>query len=173
LIKFADLYKYLFLFPKPVVGALNGHTIAGGCMLATACDYRVMVTENAKISLNEITFGASVFAGSVEMLKFCVGQRNAETILFSGAMYSAQEAKQLGLIDRVSSAENLNQDVMTVAEEYARKDGTAYQSIKRLLKKPIATEFIKRERDSIHEFVDIWYTEGTWANLQNIKIHSG
>jgi enoyl-CoA hydratase/carnithine racemase len=67
LTKFTDLYTYLFMFPKPVVAALNGHTIAGGCMLATACDCRLMVSENAKIALNEITFGASVVAGSVEM----------------------------------------------------------------------------------------------------------
>ena len=64
--------------PKAVIAALNDHTVAGGCMIATACDYRIMVTGKAKISLNEITFGSSVFAGSVEMLKACVGHRNAE-----------------------------------------------------------------------------------------------
>ncbi|MGD9037280.1 MAG: enoyl-CoA hydratase/isomerase family protein, partial [Syntrophobacterales bacterium] len=58
--KFTNFYTYLFLFPKPIVAALNGHTIAGGCMLATACDFRLMVTGKARISLNEITFGAPV-----------------------------------------------------------------------------------------------------------------
>ena len=67
--KFTNLYTYVFNFPKPVVAALNGHTIAGGCMLATACDLRLMVTGKARISLNEITFGAPVPAGSLEMLK--------------------------------------------------------------------------------------------------------
>ncbi len=95
LTKFANFCSYLFLFPKPVIAALNGHTIAGGCMLANACDFRVMVAEKAKIALNEITFGASVFAGSVAILKFCVGSRNAETILYSGTMYSPCEAVRL------------------------------------------------------------------------------
>src|ERR1700741_1502 len=70
IIKFTDLYSYIFTFPKPVVAALNGHTIAGGCMIAIACDYRLMISGKAKISLNELTFGSTVFAGSIEMLKF-------------------------------------------------------------------------------------------------------
>lgn len=102
LVKFTDLYTYMFLYPKPVVAALNGHAIAGGCMLALACDRRVMVTGKAKISLNEISFGSSIFAGSTEMLRFCVGGRNATQILYSGAMYSAEEAQGLGLIDKVT-----------------------------------------------------------------------
>jgi enoyl-CoA hydratase/carnithine racemase len=80
LTKFTDLYRYMFLYPKPLVAALNGHTIAGGCMLATACDYRLMISGKARISLNEITFGSSVFAGSVELLRYWTGDKNAQTI---------------------------------------------------------------------------------------------
>ncbi|UCD90702.1 MAG: enoyl-CoA hydratase/isomerase family protein, partial [Desulfobacterales bacterium] len=79
--QFTRLYTYMFLYPKPIVAALNGHTIAGGGMLALACDYRVMVSGRAKISLNEISIGSSVFAGSTEMLRFCVGNRNATEVL--------------------------------------------------------------------------------------------
>ncbi len=63
-------YCHDLTYPKPVVAALNGHTIAGGCMLALACDYRIMNTGRAKISLNEITFGASVLAGGTEICDF-------------------------------------------------------------------------------------------------------
>lgn len=172
LIKFTRLYTSLFLFPRPVVAALNGHTIAGGCMLALACDARIMVSEKAKISLNEINFGSSVFAGSVEMLKFCVGHKNAETILYSGAMYSAEEAIRLGLIDRISSPEDLMDDARKAALDLAGKDGAAFKSLKSLLRKPVAEEMVKREKDSIQEFVDIWYSEKTRKNLEEIKIHS-
>jgi 3,2-trans-enoyl-CoA isomerase len=170
--KFTDLYTSLFLFSKPIVAALNGHTIAGGCMLALACDTRTMVSEKAKISLNEINFGSSVFAGSVEMLKFCVGSKNAETILYSGAMYSAEEAIRLGLIDRISSPEDLMDDARKAALDLAGKDGSSFKSLKGLLRKPVAEEMVNREKDSIREFVDIWYSEKTRRNLEEIKIYS-
>ncbi len=172
LTKFVDLYRYIFLFPKPVVASLNGHVVAGGCMLATACDYRIMISEKAKISLNELNFGSSVLAGSVEMLKYCVGQRNAENILFSGVMYSAEEASQLGLVDQISPQEDLAEDAVKVAKDFAGKNTRTFKSIKGLLRRRVVEEMVKKEKDSILEFVDIWYSKETWKNLQEIKIHS-
>ena len=169
--KFTNFYTYLFLFPKPIVAALNGHTIAGGCMLATACDLRLMVTGKARISLNEITFGAPVPAGSLEMLKYCVGSRNAQSIVYSGAMYSAEEAFELGLVDQVSSEVSLAADARKVAQEFAQKATSAFGSIKLLLRKPVAEQMIRRESDSILEFADIWYSEETRENLKDIKIY--
>lgn len=171
LINFTDLYTYLFLFPKPVVAALNGHTVAGGCMLALACDSRVMVDGKSKISLNEIAFGSSVFAGSTEMLRFCSGSANAAKVLYSGAMYSAEEAMRIGLADAVFTEHNLMAQARRIAADLASKHLPAFASIKALLRKPVAEDMIKRERESIREFVDIWYAEPTWANLQDIKIH--
>jgi Delta3-Delta2-enoyl-CoA isomerase len=171
LANFTDLYTYLFLYPKPVVAALNGHTMAGGCMLALACDHRVMITSNAKISLNEIGFGSSVFAGSTEMLRFWVGNANATEILYSGAMYQAEEAKMLGLIHEASTEQNFSATVKNAASVLGAKVSPAFSSIKSLLRKFVAEEMRRREADSIKEFVDIWYSDATWANLQKIKIY--
>jgi len=172
LTKFTNLYTRVFLYPRPVIAALNGHTIAGGCMIATACDYRLMVAGKAKISLNEITFGSSVFAGSVEMLRTCVGNRNAHAILYSGAMLTAEEALDLGLIDQKTTEANLRDDANRVALDFASRDRHAFASIKGLLRKPIADEWKHREQASIAEFVDIWYSESTRTQLEQIKIHS-
>jgi enoyl-CoA hydratase/carnithine racemase len=169
--KFTNLYTDVFLFPKPIVAALNGHTIAGGCMLATACDFRLMVTGKARISLNEITFNSAVLAGSVEMLRYCVGSGNAQSILYSGAMYSAEQAFELGLVDQVSSEDALAEDARKVAQELAQKDSSAFRCTKHLLRKPVAEQMIRREKDAILEFVDIWYSEQTWENLKALKIY--
>lgn len=171
LTKFTDFYTSLFLYPKPVVAALNGHTIAGGCMIAISCDYRIMVSGKAKIALNEINFGSSLFAGSVEIMKLLLGQRRAEEVAYSGAMYSAEEAYKIGLIDRISTEEALESEAKNVALMYTSKDSTAFTCIKNLLRKSAAEEMKKNERDSIREFVDIWYSESTWKTLQDKKIY--
>jgi enoyl-CoA hydratase/carnithine racemase len=170
LTRFCALYRTVFLYPKPVIAALNGHTIAGGCMLATACDHRLMAAGTAKISLNEIGFGSSVLAGSVAMLQACVGRRNAERILITGAMLTVDEALEMGLVDRKYSQEDLLVEAKKVALDYAERDPIAFESIKMLLRRPIAEDWEKREETSITEFVDIWYSENTRARLREIKI---
>jgi 3,2-trans-enoyl-CoA isomerase len=170
LIKFTDLYSNLYLYPKPTLAAINGHAIAGGCMLALACDYRLMVQSRSKISLNEITFGASVFAGCVEMLRACVGQHFAERILLSGDMYLADEALEMRLVDQITSRDQLLHDADILAHDFAGKDVIAFRSIKRLLRGPVLDSMRAREEGSIQEFSNIWYSESTWKNLQEIII---
>lgn len=170
--KFTNLYTYLFIFPKPIVAAINGHAIAGGCMLANACDFRIMTDSKARISLNEITFGSSVFAGSVEILKFLVGGRNAEKILLSGNMYSAEQAIELGLIDQISSSEEFMSDATGIAEDFSGKDSAAFKSIKSLLRMPVWEEMNRRESESIKKFNDIWYSDSTRAQTKGITIRS-
>jgi Delta3-Delta2-enoyl-CoA isomerase len=169
--KFTALYTYLFTYPKPVVAGLNGHAIAGGCMLALACDHRIMVSGKAKISLNEITFGSSVFAGSAAMLKFLIGGKRAQEVLFRGSMFSADEAMNVGLVDQVTHGKVM-QDARKVAAELAAQNGAAFHSIKTLLRGPAVEEIAIREEQSIREFVDIWYSKETWSKLQRIEIRS-
>src|SRR5215813_10243951 len=75
--RFAALYTELFELPKPLVCAVNGHAAAGGCMLALTADARVMAEGRGRIGLNEVAFGSSLFAGSVEMLRFVAGDAAA------------------------------------------------------------------------------------------------
>jgi enoyl-CoA hydratase/carnithine racemase len=171
LVKFTDFYRYLFLYPKPVVAALNGHAIAGGCMLAMACDYRIMVSGKAKISLNEINFGSSLFAGSIEMLKRLLGQQKAGMVALNGSLFSAVDALRIGLIDQVVTEADLSAEAKNTAMKYAQKAPAAFRSIKTLLRKPVTEDIINREKQSIYEFVDIWYSEETWKQLKEKVIY--
>lgn len=168
--KFTALYRDLFVHPRPVVAALNGHTVAGGCMLATACDARVMVKENAKIGLNEIGFGSSVFAGSLELLRFWVGDRRAQEVVYGGALYTAEQALALGLVDAVVVDGALLDEARRRLEQLAGRSPQAFRSIKRLLRRPLAEEIQRREEASIREFVEIWYSKEMRAELEKIKI---
>ncbi len=169
---FTGLYTYMFLYPKPIVAALNGHTIAGGCMLASACDYRIMVSGKAKISLNELGFGSSVFAGSTEMLRFWVGSKNATKILYSGAMFSAEEARDLCLVEEICAESELTAAATQTAAELGAKNPPAFASIKHLLRRSVAEQMRSREEQSIKEFVEIWYSETMRENLSKIKINA-
>jgi 3,2-trans-enoyl-CoA isomerase len=167
---FTELYTALYVYPKPVIAALNGHAIAGGCMLALACDRRLMAAGKGKIGLNEITFGSSVFAGSVEMLRACVGERNAERVLFSGAMFDGDGALALGLLDRVVPAADLLPFALEEARAMVGGDRHAFADMKRLLREPIAETMRSREGGSIREFVRIWYSETTRRLLKGVEI---
>jgi enoyl-CoA hydratase/carnithine racemase len=129
-----------------------------------------MAEGKSKISLNEIGFASSVFAGSTEMLRFCAGSRNAAKILYSGAMYSAQEALDMGLVDIITSPEKLMGEAVKIALELSEKSNPAFAGIKSLLRGPIAEEMKAREEDSIKKFVEIWYSNDTRENLKKIKI---
>ncbi len=167
---FTGLYTYMFLYPKPLVAALNGHAIAGGCMLALACDSRVMAAGKAKISLNEITFGSTIFAGSTEMLRFRVGSAAATKILTSGAMFTAEEALSLGLVEEVQPEAAVLDRARRVASDLASRSASAFASMKSLLRRPAVEEMRRREQESIREFIEIWYSPATRANLREIRI---
>ena len=172
LMSFSELVQRIFAFPKPVIAALNGHTVAGGCILAIACDRRVMVTGKAKIALNELTLGTSVFTSIAEILKFTVGSRNAQQLLYSGKMNSAEEALTLGLVDEVQSDEGLGDTALRAARELAERDAEAFGSVKRLLRKDALDRIESDERCSVSDFVDIWYSQNTWDKLKKIEIRS-
>jgi Delta3-Delta2-enoyl-CoA isomerase len=170
--KFAALYRDLFVHPRPVVAALNGHTVAGGCMIATACDARVMAKENGRIGLNEIGFGSSLFAGSLEILRFWVGDRRAQEVAYGGALYTPEQALELGLVDAAVPGSALLDEARARLQQLAGRSPAAFRSIKRLLRQPVAEEMQRREDASIREFVEIWYSKEMRAELEKIKIRS-
>ncbi|UCH26214.1 MAG: enoyl-CoA hydratase/isomerase family protein [Trueperaceae bacterium] len=96
----ADLFHQLYTLPKPVVGALNGHAVAGGAGLATACDLTVMSTD-AKMGFTESRIGFVAALVSVFLVRQ-VGEKRARDLLLSGRLISAQEAEALGLANEVT-----------------------------------------------------------------------
>jgi 3,2-trans-enoyl-CoA isomerase len=167
---FCRLCRDLFTFPKPLIAAINGHAVAGGCILALACDYRIMVAEGPKIALNEGTFGASIFAGTVEMLKYAVGDRLAQEILLTGKMFTPLQAQSMGLVDQLVDAPGLLTAGAQKAAELAANYGPNFVSLKRLLRQPTVDAIDRRDQASIEEFVRIWYSPETRAKTKSIQI---
>ncbi len=168
--EFSALLLRLYTYPKPVVAALNGHTIAGGCMLALACDRRIMAREAGKISLNEVTFGSTVFAAPVAMLRAVVGTRIAEQVLLSGAMYAPDEALALGLVDEVVAPEVTLSTAGERARELAAGNPVAFAHLKRLVRGPVLEEIRSNSTASIEGFLNLWYSPSAREQLRGIEI---
>jgi 3,2-trans-enoyl-CoA isomerase len=85
----------------PIAAALHGHTIAGGCMLALSCEYRVMVP-NYKFGINEIQVGVEVPQIIIGTMGKLVSPRELELALLTGKLYTTEEAQKVGLVDELA-----------------------------------------------------------------------
>jgi len=102
--------------PKPVVAAITGYALGGGCELALCADYRI-AAENAKLGQPEILLGLIPGAGGTQRLARLIGPSKAKDLIFTGRMVKADEALTLGLVDRVVPAD----EVYSAAHEWAAK----------------------------------------------------
>lgn len=90
---------------KPVIAAINGFALGGGCELALVCDLRI-ASENAKMGQPEVTIGIPPGWGGTQRLLRIIGPAKAKEMIFTGKMISAQEAESIGLVNKVVSLTN-------------------------------------------------------------------
>ncbi|GMA15400.1 enoyl-CoA hydratase/isomerase family protein [Deinococcus metallilatus] len=115
---FRSLLEALYLFPKPVVAAVQGHAVAGGAGLAAVCDLTVMA-DSAKMGFTEarIGFVAALVTAFIVRL---VGEKHARDLLLSARLLSADEARQMGLVNEVAPAADVLERALTRAQEMTR-----------------------------------------------------
>jgi enoyl-CoA hydratase/carnithine racemase len=115
--------------PKPVVAAVTGYALGGGCELALACDWRV-VAEDAKLGQPEIKLGIIPGAGGTQRLARLVGPARAKDIIMSGRMVDAQEALRIGLADRVAPADQVYDEAVALVRPYLSGPAQALKAAK-------------------------------------------
>ncbi|CAH1398190.1 unnamed protein product [Nezara viridula] len=104
----------LYSAPYPTVAAINGHSPAGGCLLAMSCEYRIMVPKK-KIGLNETQLGIVAPQWFQDCMKNIIGSRQAEKALIAGTLFSSEEAAKIGLIDELATDK---EDLMKKAHDF-------------------------------------------------------
>jgi enoyl-CoA hydratase len=125
-----DMVQALYEYPGPTVAALNGHAVAGGCVLALGCDWRVMTrATGARIGLNEVAIGARFPPRTWAMVKARVPAASIERVVLGAQLVDPQQALGLGLVDELAD------DPLAVAQErlavLARHPRDAYAVAKR------------------------------------------
>jgi enoyl-CoA hydratase/carnithine racemase len=114
----------IFACPLPTVAAINGPAIAGGCILACACDQRLMA-QGARIGVTELRVGVSFPVAAFELVRQACG-RDAESLIFDAKLLDADEACRRGLVHQVLAPSELQSTAIALAEELASLDSRAY-----------------------------------------------
>lgn len=118
---------------KPVIAAVNGFCLGGGCELAMACDLRI-ASENAKFGQPELNLGIMPGAGGTQRLPRLVGLAKAKELILTGEIIDAQEAWRIGLVNRVVPAGELMSTVREIAQTIMKKGPVAVRMVKRMMR---------------------------------------
>lgn len=129
-------FEALFTFPRPVVAAVNGHALAGGCVLTCACDYRVMSSTAGRIGAIELAAGVPFPAWALEIMRFAVGNDDLQEIILFGSSYEPAEALDRGLIDEVVGETELSSRAEDVAQTLAKVPRNTFSLTKAAVRKP-------------------------------------
>ncbi len=116
----------------PVIAAVNGFALGGGCEVALACDF-IYASENAMFGLPEITLGIIPGFGGTQRLSRLIGMSMAKEMIFTGKMIPAAEAKDIGLANRVCSQEKLMDEVIKTAKTMASKGKVSVRAAKQAI----------------------------------------
>ena len=151
----SEMFVAMFCYPGPTVAAINGAAIAGGCVLACACDRR-LISPDAQIGASEVRVGVPFPVAALEVMRYACGD-HAEEVLLGGRIYRGAEAVASGLAHRVV-AEDLVEAAVAEASDLGDIPVDAYRHTKAQLRGPTLARI--REAGGIdHEVRQLWGAE--------------
>ena len=118
--------------PIPVIGAVNGFALGGGCEVVIACDF-IYASENAMFGLPEINLGIIPGFGGTQRLPRLIGKNRAKEMIFTGKMISAAEAQAMGLVNKVCLHNQLMDEVLNVAKIIVAKGKVSLRAAKQAI----------------------------------------
>lgn len=140
-------FTTLFSFPRPLVGAVNGHAIAGGAILACCCDHAVCAEGPVKVGVTELAVGVPYPLAALEVVRHAVAPDRFEEVVFLAKTYSPEEARAIGFVSEVVPAGEVLARALEVAERLGRVPAATYELIKTAVRRPTL------ERIAAHEAV--------------------
>lgn len=126
----AELFLKIYYFPKPTIAAVNGPAIAGGCGLATVCDFIIADKKKSKFGYTEVKIGFIPAIVSAFLIKR-IGESKAKQLLVTGKIINPEEALQIGLIDQIS--ENVLDNSIKLAENLKNNSQLSMEATKKMI----------------------------------------
>jgi enoyl-CoA hydratase len=159
-------FETLFCFPKPVVAAINGHAIAGGCVLACAADHRLMASESGRIGITELLVGVPFPTIALEIMRLVAPPTHFAEMVYRGATFSPEVAQEKGLVDATVEPEKLLHEAVAIAEALAAVRPEVFAVTKRQIRDPV----MKRIREDADRFdtaiEELWTEPATLAAIR-------
>jgi enoyl-CoA hydratase len=160
----SDATLALFDHPRPLVAAINGHAIAGGCVLAAACDIRLM--SRGSIGVTEVLVGVPFPTAPLEIMRHAAGPATDELVL-SGRLLDAAAAQGCGLVHEVVDADALLGEAIRRAQWLARIPASVYATTKEQLHRPT------RQRITANQELDDARVRAAWHDPQLLATMRG
>jgi len=113
-----NIFRKIEFMKKPVIAAVNGYALGGGCELAMSCDIRI-ASKEAKFGQPEVTIGVTPGFSGTQRLPRLIGRTKANELIFTGGIINAQEAERIGLVNKVVSVEELMNESLALAKKIA------------------------------------------------------
>ena len=163
---FNQLCLNLYTFPKPIIAAITGHAIAGGCILALCCDYRFIAEGRKLIGINEIKLGVPVPYPGDCILRQLVGFRHARDIMESGEFFEPDKLIQFGMADNVLPLDQVIPQSIEKVKLLGSFSQNVFQIIKRNRVEAVEAQILKHLEKKEQLFVDCWYSDETRQQLK-------
>jgi len=155
----------LFTFPLPTVAAVNGHAIAGGCILALACDHRILAAGSSRIGVTELQVGVPFPAMALEIVRSALPPHHAQEAILTARTYPFADALARGFGDEMVPAERLLDRACEVAAALGALPARAYALTKRQLRRP-SLERLQDLADLEGEVAEAWTDPATHATIR-------
>lgn len=162
---FNGLILDLFSYPGITAAAINGHAVAGGCLLALACDLRLMVATRGRIGLAELNLGVPVPKQCVLMLAARLAPWVVDQLIFGGDGFGPSEALPRGIIHRKASAETLQRTAEQALTAIVSKPHAGVAASKRFRFETVWTAMAATPGEDDTAFVDAWFAPGAQQRI--------
>jgi 3,2-trans-enoyl-CoA isomerase len=169
MIDFGALHVQMARFPKPLICAINGHSPAGGTVLAITADHRIMVNgEKFSIGLNEVAVSVQISHNLAVAYAFWLGNRNAHRFIMDGKLLSPTEAFASGLVDELVTEKELLPRAEAKMQEYLQANPDIMRNTKNRVRKEWWNQLEKYGEEDLEDALTVWWSEDVRGRMKGL-----